>query len=86
MDQHFRNRWHCALVSACPPADVDAVIKEDEDARYWFDNPQNWLNYGGRSKNWDTVGNQQTNPVGALVELVTNGSTRFSFEKRAMLE
>lgn len=40
---------------------------------YWFDNPQNWISYGGRPKNWDTVGNQQTNPVGALVELVTNG-------------
>jgi hypothetical protein len=73
MDQQLSKSIAFRLVAALSAADVDAVIKEDEDARYWFDNPQNWLNYGGRSKNWDTVGNQQTNPVGALVELVTNG-------------
>jgi len=60
------------LLAALSGSDVTSILHRD-GARYWFDNPQNWHPYGGRSKNWDTVGNQQTNPVGALVELVTNG-------------
>ena len=73
MDQKLSKSFALRLMGALSAADVDAVIKGDDDARYWFDNPQNWLPYGGRPKNWDTVGNQQTNPVGAMVELVTNG-------------
>lgn len=73
MDQNLSKSVALRLLSALSASDVDAVIKNDEDARYWFDNSQNWQPYGGRSKNWDAVGNQQTNPVGALVELVTNG-------------
>lgn len=73
MDQKFSKSVALRLIGALSAADVDAVIKGDDDAKYWFDNPQNWLSYGARPKNWDTVGNQQTNPVGALVELVTNG-------------
>lgn len=73
MDQKLSKSVALRLASALSADEVEAVIKKDEDARYWFDNPQNWLTYGSRAKNWDTVGNQQTNPVGALVELVTNG-------------
>lgn len=73
MDQKLSKSVALRLMGALSAADVDEVIKGDDDARYWFDNPQNWLSYGGRPKNWDTVGNQQTNPVGAMVELVTNG-------------
>ena len=61
-----------ALLSASTGPDVDKVLKQ-VDLDYWFSNPQNWRPYGGRPKNWDIVGNQQTNPIGALVELITNG-------------
>lgn len=60
------------LLEAVTSADVMDVV-EDEDYRYYFDDPSDWRPYGGREKNWDTVGNQQTNPVGALTELITNG-------------
>lgn len=52
--------------------DIQAIVG-DEEMQYWFDNPSNWKPYGGRPKNWDTVGNQQANAVGSLVELITNG-------------
>ena len=32
----------------------------------------NWKPYGGKDKNWDRIGSQQTNPVGALTEKLTN--------------
>lgn len=51
--------------------DIQAVMG-DSELEYWFDNPSNWKPYGGREKNWDTVGNQQANAVGSLVELITN--------------
>ena len=73
MDQKQSKSYALALLSGLSADHVETIIKGTEDARYWFDNPQNWISYGGRAKNWDTVGNQQTNPVGALVELVTNG-------------
>lgn len=61
-----------ALLSANTGPDVAKILKQ-VDLDYWFSNPQNWRPYGGRPKNWDIVGNQQTNPIGALVELITNG-------------
>jgi len=73
VEQKQSKSYALSLLGALSAGDVEAIIKGSEDARYWFDNPQNWISYGGRPKNWDTVGNQQTNPVGALVELVTNG-------------
>lgn len=73
MDQQLSKSVALRLLAALSATEVEAVLKDDDDVRYWFDDAQNWLPYGARSKNWDTVGNQQTNPVGALVELVTNG-------------
>lgn len=72
MDQQLSKSVVLRLIAALSAEEVDAILRSD-DVRFWFDNPQNWQSYGGRPKNWDTVGNQQTNPVGALVELVTNG-------------
>lgn len=72
MDEKLSRRIGLALLNAGSVDDVNAVLKDDE-ARYFFDDAQNWSPYGNRDKNWDTVGNQQTNPVGALVEIVTNG-------------
>lgn len=60
------------LLIALSATEVQNVI-ENEDFAYWFDNASNWQPYGGRPKNWDIVGNQQANAVGALVELITNG-------------
>ncbi|TAG27271.1 MAG: hypothetical protein EAZ37_06000 [Burkholderiales bacterium] len=62
-----------SFLKALSAEQVNAVMQESEESRFYFDDPQFWRPYGNRSKNWDTVGNQQTNPVGALVELVTNG-------------
>ncbi len=60
------------LLEAVTSKEVMTVV-QDDDYRYYFDDPTNWRPYGGREKNWDTVGNQQTNPVGAFTELITNG-------------
>lgn len=61
-----------AFLLAQSATDIQAIVG-DEEMQYWFDNPSNWKPYGGRPKNWDTVGNQQANAVGSLVELITNG-------------
>lgn len=60
------------FLAAETAADIQKVM-QDDDLAYYFDNESNWFPYGGRPKNWDIVGNQQANAVGALVELVTNG-------------
>ena len=60
------------LLAAGTSEDV-ARILDDKELKYYFDNSENWRPYGGRDKNWDTVGNQQSSPVGALTELITNG-------------
>ena len=60
VDQKQSKSYALALLGALSADHVETVIKGNEDARYWFDNPQNWISYGGRAKNWDTVGNQQT--------------------------
>lgn len=57
---------------AVSSSDITDLIS-DEQLCYYFENESNWQPYGGRPKNWDTVGNQQANAVGALVELITNG-------------
>ncbi len=72
MDEKQSMTFALGLLDALSAEDVVKVITS-KSGRYWFDNPQHWHPYGGRPKNWDTVGNQQTNPVGALVELITNG-------------
>jgi len=72
MDEEQSRSIAKRLIEAKSAEDVHAVLNDD-DARFYFDDPQNWSAYGNREKNWDTVGNQQTNPIGALVEIVTNG-------------
>ncbi len=72
MEQRLSRRVALALLEADSVDELQAVLV-DQDAREWFDDPQHWSPYGNREKNWDTVGNQQTNPIGALVEIVTNG-------------
>jgi hypothetical protein len=59
------------MLAANSANDIKAIIT-DTELDYWFANDSNWKPYGGREKNWDTVGNQQANAVGSLVELITN--------------
>lgn len=72
MDEKLSRRVALDLIAASSVEEVKQVL-DDEEASYYFGDPQHWSPYGNREKNWDTVGNQQTNPVGALVELITNG-------------
>lgn len=72
MDPKLSKRIALELIQADSVEDLQAILKDDE-AKEWFDDPQHWAPYGKREKNWDTVGNQQTNPVGALTEIVING-------------
>jgi hypothetical protein len=56
------------LLKAESEAEVDAILQE---AGY-FEHDRNWLPLGGDDNNWSTVGNQNTNPTGALVEKFIN--------------
>jgi hypothetical protein len=80
MEEKFSRHLALALLAAGSAADVKVVLGGDE-AKYYFDNSANWSPYGKREKNWDTVGNQQTNPVGALVELIINGEDAILLRK-----
>ncbi len=82
MDEKLSRRIALSLLKAGSVDDVSAILKDDE-ASFFFDDPQNWSPYGNRDKNWDTVGNQQTNPVGALVEIITNGVDAILLRKAA---
>ncbi len=72
MDEKQSKKVAEQLLIAQSATDIQAIVGEEE-MQYWFENPSNWKPYGGRPKNWDTVGNQQANAVGSLVELITNG-------------
>lgn len=72
MDEKLSKSTAQRLLSAGSSEEVASILN-DEELRYYFDQPENWRPYGGRDKNWDTVGNQQSSPVGALTELITNG-------------
>ena len=57
-----------ALLKAVTAEDVNKVMKSEP----LFSAPDNWTPYGGRSKNWDTVGSQTSEAVAALGELIIN--------------
>lgn len=61
-----------ALLYSTSSEEVIAVLNNQKYKTY-FSNLSNWAPYGGRDKNWDAAGNQQSNGVGALVENVVNG-------------
>jgi hypothetical protein len=84
VDEKLSKRIALGLLEAGTAADVKALMA-DEEASYYFENSANWANYGNREKNWDTVGNQQTNPVGALVELIINGEDAILLRKATEL-
>lgn len=72
MDEKQSRTTANRLLQACSSDDVGSILR-DENLKYYFDQPESWRPYGNRDKNWDTVGNQQSSPVGALAELITNG-------------
>ncbi len=47
---------------------VDQILGSQKE----FDVHENWKPYGGAEKNWDRVGVQTSEPVGALAELIIN--------------
>ena len=56
------------LLAAVSKDEVDSVMKSDDA----FANDDNWLPYGGKPRNWDRVGVQTSEPVGAFAELLIN--------------
>ena len=56
------------LLHADDEDDVIAILK---DRGYW-DRPEVWREYGDRSGNFSTIGNQQSRPEAALVEKIIN--------------
>ena len=51
--------------------DEESVISILESQGYW-DKPEVWREYGDRSGNFSTIGNQQSRPEAALVEKIIN--------------
>ena len=56
------------LLDACSAKAVNEVLGEFPE----FGDETNWKPYGNAEKNWDRVGNQSSDPVGALTELLIN--------------
>ena len=56
------------LLGAVTTKEVNAVLK----GRLEFEDPANWREYGNAPKNWDRVGVQTSEPVGALAEVIIN--------------
>ena len=56
------------LLGATTTAEVDSILKKYPE----FENSGNWRNYGNAPKNWDRVGVQTSEPVGALAEVIIN--------------
>lgn len=56
------------FLAAVTTADVDKVVNSEPA----FAVSDNWRSYGDQDKNWDRVGGQTSDPVGALAELLIN--------------
>ncbi len=66
--KQLRNLFH-ELYSAKNEQQVDQVLQKHPNI---FNNPKNWHPYDGNESNFGVVENQQSNPVAALVEKITN--------------
>ena len=58
----------CRLLEATTTAEVDSILKKHSE----FGVRGNWRDYGNAPKNWDRVGVQTSEPVGALAEVIIN--------------
>src|SRR5688572_18049479 len=56
------------LYKAQTEDDVDKIISKETE----FFKKQNWVPIGGNESNYGIIENQQSNPIAALVEKVTN--------------
>lgn len=66
------NEKNCKLALDLLRGDTeDDVIRILQQAGYW-DDPSVWREYGDRSGNFSTIGNQQSRPEAALVEKLIN--------------
>ena len=68
MKEEQSHKIALALLKAVSAEDVNEVINSEP----LFGVPGNWTPYGGSSKNWDRVGSQTSEAVGALGELIIN--------------
>lgn len=59
-----------SLLKAEDEADVESILS---GAGYLDDDESVWLPLGGYENNFSTVGNQQADPTGALVDKIING-------------
>jgi hypothetical protein len=79
---HVKKRQTQGVNSVTDYADLfeQLMFAEDEegvetilrDAGYLTDDPEIWVPYGGYENNFATIGNQQSDPTGALVEKIIN--------------
>lgn len=70
MDEALSEEIALRLVPARSVEDVHAILKDDR-ASYYFGDAQTWSPYGNREKNWDTAGNQSSNPIETNIELAS---------------
>jgi len=64
----FKNLF-IELYSAPTEKEVHKVLKKNSSI---FDNPDNWRPLGGNENNFGVIENQQSNPIAALIEKLTN--------------
>lgn len=53
-------------------AESEEEVIEILDSHHLWDNPENWVPYGGNENNYSIIGNQQSAPDAALVEKIVN--------------
>lgn len=70
------------FLKAVSTEDVDKILASERA----FAAPENWRPYGGQDKNWDRVGGQTSDPVGALAELLINSIDAILMRKFAEAE
>jgi len=68
MDETKSKKLALELLKAVTAEEVNSILAS-EDA---FAKDENWRPYGNQHKNWDRIGNQTSEPVGALAELLIN--------------
>ena len=68
MDESRSKKLALEFLAAVSGGEVDRIVQSDAALR----DDGNWHPYGRQSKNWDRVGVQTSEPVGALAELLIN--------------
>jgi len=71
MNNELSKKLALEFISATTSDDLKKIFTSSE-GKELFDNPKNWVPYGGEEGNWGTISSQQSKPVGAFVELLMN--------------